>query len=299
MGSFSEGFWDLFIFVCSVGGILALFLFVKRFAGPRPPGEAVQTMGHKWDGDLEELNNPLPTWWLNLFYITLAFGVVYLLLYPGVGSHSMLLGWTQVRQYEEEMAAAEARYGPLFEQYLKQDIVAVAQDAEARKMGRRLFVNYCAQCHGSDAGGSPGFPNLRDDDWQYGGDPDTIKTTILKGRNGVMPPWGEALGEDGVKNATQYVLQLNGRQVDEAAAEAGQAQFKQFCAACHRADGSGNQELGAPNLTNDVWRYGGSPKAIEATIAGGRQGQMPPHEEFLGEAKAHILAAYVYGLSRE
>jgi cytochrome c oxidase cbb3-type subunit 3 len=297
MTSFTDGLWNMLIFIGTIGGIVGLFLFTRSYAAGRPPGEGVQTMGHKWDGDLEELNNPLPRWWLNMFYITLAWGVVYLLLYPGVGTHAMLLGWSQVKQYEEEMAAADARFGPIFDQYVNQEIAAVSRDPNALKIGRRLYLNYCAGCHGSDAGGNPGFPNLRDEHWQYGGTPETIKTSILNGRTGVMPPWRDAVGDEGVNNLTQYVLSLSGRDADKAAADAGKTLFATSCVACHGADGTGNPELGAPDLTNNVWLYGGSPGVIAETIAGGRQGQMPAHGDFLGEAKSHLLAAYVYSLS--
>lgn len=299
MTSFTDGIWNMIIFVGTVGGIIVLFLFVKSYSAGRPKSEGVQSMGHKWDGDLEELNNPLPRWWLNMFYITMAWGIVYLLLYPGLGSHPMLLGWSQVKQYDEQMAAANERYGPIFEQFMTQDIAVVARDPEAEKIGRRLFLNYCASCHGSDAGGNPGFPNLRDGDWLHGGTPQAIETTIMKGRNGTMPAWGSVVGEEGVKNLTQYVLSLNGRDFDAGAAKAGEQSFNTLCVACHGKGGVGNQELGAPNLTNNIWLYGGSPKAIETSIANGRQGQMPPHADFLGEAKVHLLAAYVYGLSNK
>lgn len=299
MTSFTDGIWNMIIFVGTVGGIIVLFLFVKSYSAGRPKGEGVQSMGHKWDGDLEELNNPLPRWWLNMFYITMAWAIVYLLLYPGVGSHPMLLGWSQVKQYDEQMAAAEERYGPIFEQFVGEDIAVVARSPEALKIGRRLFVNYCASCHGSDAGGNPGFPNLRDENWLYGGTPQAIKTSILNGRNGVMPAWGEAVGEEGVHNLTQYVLSLNGRDADQVAAKAGEETFNTMCVACHGKGGVGNQEIGAPNLTNNVWLYGGSPTAIEASITNGRHGQMPAHADFLGEAKAHLLAAYVYSLSNK
>jgi cytochrome c oxidase cbb3-type subunit 3 len=297
--SFTDGFWNMLIFVGTVGSIIVLFLFTRNYSADRPPGEGVQSMGHKWDGDLEELNNPLPRWWLNLFYITMVWAVVYLLLYPGVGSHPMLLGWSQVKQYDEEMAAAELRYGPIFEQFMNEDIAVVARSPEALKSGRRLFVNYCASCHGSDAGGNPGFPNLRNNDWLYGGTPEAIKTSIMNGRNGVMPPWGAVVGDEGVKNVAQYVLSLNGREFDEAAAKIGEKTFNTLCVACHQAGGIGNQALGAPNLTNDTWLYGGSPRTIEASIANGRQGQMPAHADFLGEAKSHLLAAYVYSLTNK
>ncbi len=299
MGNFSEGFWDIFIFIFTVGGIFALYLFLRAYSADRAEGEKAQTMGHVWDEDLAELNNPLPRWWLNLFYITLAFAVGYLFLYPGLGSNDMALGWTQVKQYEEEMAAAEARYGPLFERYAETEIPVLAGDPEAMKVGERLFATYCTTCHGSDARGVRGFPNLTDSDWLYGGDPVDIETSILAGRNGVMPKLADALGgEAGVHEVVQYVLGLSGREVEAGAAQAGKAKFEQLCAACHMPDGTGNQALGAPNLTDDIWLYGGSPAAVEATIVNGRQGYMPAHREFLGEAKVHLLATYVYGLSR-
>jgi len=300
VGNFSEQFWDLFIVVVTIGGIFALFLFVASFSGSTGGGDKPETMGHTWDGDLAEFNNPLPGWWNVMFYLTMIFGVLYLLFYPGLGSNSMFLGWTQVKQYEQEMARAEETYGPLYERFLGMDLAAVAADPDGGKMGRRLFLNYCAQCHGSDAAGARGFPNLTDDDWLYGGEPEHIQTTILAGRMGVMPAWIEPLGgEAGVQDMAQYVLSLAGRD-DHDAAAAGRAkpQFETLCAACHGADGTGNIQLGAPNLTNDVWLYGGSKGAIEHTLTHGRNGQMPPYGEFLGEAKSHVVAAYVYGLGR-
>jgi len=299
MTSFTDGIWNMLIFVGTVGGIIVLFLFTRNYSGERPAGEAAQSTGHKWDGDLEELNNPLPRWWLNMFYITMIWGVVYLLLYPGVGTHSMLLGWSQVKQYDEQMADAEKRYGPIFEQFLSQDVAVVARSPEALKIGRRLFMNYCAACHGSDAGGNPGFPNLRDGDWLYGGAPEAIKASIMDGRIGVMPNWDAALGEEGVKELTQYILRLNGRDSDEAAAKAGEKTFNALCTSCHGKGGVGNQQLGGPSLVDKTWLYGGSPKTIEASIANGRKGEMPPHADFLGEAKSHLLAAYVFSLSNK
>jgi len=299
MTSFTDGIWNMLIFVGTVGGIIVLFLFTKNYSGEQPAGESVQSTGHKWDGDLEELNNPLPRWWLNMFYITMIWGVGYLLLYPGVGTHSMLLGWSQVKQYDEQMADAEKRYGPIFEQFVSQDVAVVARSPEALKIGRRLFVNYCAACHGSDAGGNPGFPNLRDVDWLHGGSPEAIKASIMDGRIGVMPNWDAAVGEEGVKELTQYILRLNGRDSDEAAAKAGEKTFNALCTSCHGKGGVGNQQLGGPSLVDKTWLYGGSPKTIEASIANGRKGEMPPHADFLGEAKSHLLAAYVFSLSNK
>jgi cytochrome c oxidase cbb3-type subunit 3 len=297
MGNFSEGFWNLFLVVVTLGSIGAMALLVKMLTKGKTASSTEETTGHVWDEDLRELNNPLPAWWRNMFYITLIFGVIYLLLYPGLGTNAMFLGWTQIGQYEEEMAEAEAKYGPLFDRFLNEPIESLAGNPEALKMGERLYASYCTQCHGSDAGGVRGYPNLRDGDWLWGGTPDRIEESILKGRQAAMPAWGDALKEDGVKDMTQYVLSLAGREHDAAAAERGKTKYT-VCLACHGPEGKGNPALGAANLTDDVWLYGGSPKAIEATIRGGRNGIMPAHEEFLGAAKVHLLSAYVYSLSR-
>lgn len=299
MADFTSSFWNWYIIIPTLGGILACFLLVRWLSGGNvKAGDKAESMGHVWDENLEELNNPLPSWWLKMFYITMVFGLVYLTLYPGLGSFPGLLGWTSVGQYQREMDLADASYGPLFTKYSEMPIIAVAADPEAHKMGERLFVTYCAVCHGSDARGARGFPNLRDNDWLYGGAPDQIEQTILAGRSGVMPSWQEALGGDeGVADVVQYVLSLSGRNVDQTAATRGKEKFQALCVACHGPDGKGNQALGAPNLTDNIWLYGGSEKAVTETVAKGRNGQMPPHKEFLGEDKVHLLAAYVYSLS--
>lgn len=300
MADFTSGFWTYFISIGTLGGIFGM-IWLNWWLNRTPTqkeGEAVESMGHIWDGDLEELNNPIPKWWLNMFYATIVFGLIYLVLYPGLGSFPGLLGWTQEGQWEEEVAIADSRFGALYDEYLVRDIRELVEDEQVVGMGERLFVNYCSVCHGSDAGGGPGYPNLRDNDWLYGGNPEQIKHSILEGRNGIMPPWQQVLGEDGVQQVTQYVLSLNGRQHDAQRAEEGSKLYAANCVACHGADGKGNTALGAPNLTNNIWLYGGSPKAIVQTIAEGRQGQMPAQRDFLGEAKVHLLATYVYSLSR-
>jgi cytochrome c oxidase cbb3-type subunit 3 len=300
MADFTSNFWSWFIIVPVVGGIAALFWFNLAWSEPkRKAGARVQSMGHVWDQDLKELNNPLPGWWLNLFYITLVFSVVYLVLYPGLGSFAGVLGWTEVKQYDAQVKAAEERFSPLYEKYFREHLEALAGDPEALKTGERLFVNYCTTCHGSDARGAPGFPNLRDGGWLYGGKPEQIKTTIMNGRSGTMPAWGASLGRDGVFNVTEHVLSLNGRRVNENAARAGEKIFKQTCVACHGPEGKGNPAIGAPDLTNNIWLYGGSQKAVMKSIANGRQGHMPAHKDFLGEPRVHLLAAYVYSLSKK
>ncbi|MFZ5511571.1 MAG: cytochrome-c oxidase, cbb3-type subunit III, partial [Pseudomonadota bacterium] len=292
MSDFVSGFWSVYIGAITVVSVLAcgvlLYLNSKRRAAPA--GEA-QLHGHTWDEDLQEYDNPLPRWWMWLFYLTIVFALGYLAVYPGLGSFQGAFGWSQVQQYQDEMARAEAQYGPLFAKYLQQDLKAVAADPEAKKMGERLFLTYCAQCHGSDARGARGFPNLTDADWLYGGEPAQIKTSILEGRTGVMPPLGAALGGEGVKDAAHYVRSLSGLAHDSIRAARGKELFAQNCAACHGAEAKGNIALGAPNLTDKTWLYGSSEATVIETITKGRSNQMPAHKEFLGEAKSHLLAA--------
>ena len=297
MSDFTSPFWSWFIIAVAGAGII--WLVVLLVINSKTTGEVGVPTGHVWDENLEELNNPLPRWWLYMFYLTIAFAIGYLILYPGMGAYKGLLNWTSAGQYETEVKAADAQYGPLFDKYLKQDLVAVAHDKKANKMGERLFVTYCAVCHGSDARGARGFPNLRDNDWLYGGEPETIKTTIMYGRQAAMPAWGSVLGEEGVNEVANYVMSLSGRKVDQALAEKGKAKFATYCAGCHMPDGKGNHAVGAPNLTDNIWLYGGSPRTIKKTITAGRNGRMPAHADFLGEAKVHLLAAYVYSLSME
>lgn len=300
MADFTSSFWSWFIIIPVVGGIVGMFILnLWLTESKRSPTARPKTMGHVWDENLEELNNPLPGWWLNLFYILLAFGAIYVVLYPGLGNFAGALGWSQIKQYEEELASAEQRYGPIYEKYFRTHIEDLARDRQALKTGGRLFLTYCAVCHGSDARGGHGFPNLRDGDWLYGGKPEQVKASIMNGRTGVMPAWAAALGREGVFNVAEYVLSLNGRRVNENAARDGEQKFKQFCVACHGPDAKGNQSVGAPNLTNNIWLYGGSQRAVMKSIAEGREGRMPAHKDFLGEAKVHLLAAYVYSLSQQ
>lgn len=301
MSDFTSDVWSTLVAVISLASIVACAVFLKAFSTRRAAKEEqVGTTGHLWDEDLTEWNNPLPQWWIWLFYITIVFGLVYLALYPGLGSFAGYFGWSARGQYDQETARARDQYGPIFEKHLKQDLKAVAADPEARQTGQRLFLTYCAQCHGSDAGGARGFPNLRDRDWLYGGEPETIKASIADGRTGVMPPLGVAVGGDeGAKDVAHYVLSLSGRTHDSLRAFSGKAKFQQTCVACHGPEGKGNRQLGAPDLTDRVWLHGGSEEAIVETIMRGRKGEMPAHKAFLDEAKIHLLAAYVYGLSQE
>jgi len=298
MSDFVDGFWSLYIAGITLVSIVACALLLTMQHKKRAAGEAVGTTGHQWDEDLAEYNNPLPKWWMWLFWITIVFGLVYLALYPGMGAFKGVLGWTSTGQYKAEQASADATYGPVFKKYATMEIEAIAKDPQAKAMGERMFLTYCSQCHGSDARGSKGFPNLADNDWLWGGAPENILTTILEGRNGNMPPMGAAVGgPEGVKEVANYVLSLSGAAHDAKLAEAGKAKFA-ACAACHGPEAKGNPALGAPNLTDKTWLHGGSLAAISEQIDKGRVNVMPAHKEFLGPERSRILAAYVWGLSQ-
>ncbi len=295
-----SSFWSWWVIIITVGNIVACYWLVQWATKPHK-GEAAtgDVTGHKWDDNLEEYNNPLPRWWLWLFYITIVFGLAYIVMYPGLGKYAGTKQWTSTGQYESEIQQANAKYDPIFAAYAQQSVEDLAKDAKAVQVGQRLFLNYCATCHGSTATGYTGFPNLTDGSWLYGGTPDAIKTSILDGRMGAMPPWEAPLGAQGLEQVTQYVLSLSGRKHDAAQAAAGKTMYDTMCVACHGIDGTGNQAIGAPNLTDNIWLYGASPGVIKNTIAKGRNGVMPAHRDFLGEDKVHVLAAYVYSLSAQ
>lgn len=291
---FTSGFWDVYIAVLTVVSIVACAVFLKS-QSVRGASEA-KTTGHTWDEDLAEYNNPLPRWWSWLFYITIVFSLGYLVLYPGLGSWQGTLGWSQISQLEQENAVAERRFGPLYEKFAAMEVEALAKNAEGLAVGQKLFLNNCAQCHASDGGGSRGFPNLADKDSLYGIDAKTLRTSIEDGRKGTMPPFGEALGGEGVKNVTSYVMSLSGRATDSIRTAQGKEVFQSTCAACHGAEGKGNAALGAPNLTDKIWLHGGSDERIIESIARGRSSDMPAHKGKLTAAQIHLLTAYVYSL---
>ncbi len=304
MADFTSPFWDGFIVVLTLLGIIGCGILLwsqshHKLTLSSETGLPPETTGHVWDEDLSELNTPMPRWWMWLFYITIVFSLAYLFLYPGLGAYAGKLGWKSTGQYQDEQKQADADYGPLFAKYLKQDLKLVAADPKAHVIGERLFLTYCSQCHGSDAGGNKGFPNLTDKDWLYGGEPDTIKTTILNGRNGQMPSMAAALGsEKDIENVAHYVLSLSNSTSDPIKAAYGKAKFG-ACAACHGANAHGNPMMGAPNLTDKTWLHGGSVSTVMETIRKGRTNTMPAFTQFLGEAKVHVLAAYVWSLSND
>jgi cytochrome c oxidase cbb3-type subunit III len=292
--------WSVFIVLVTLLNIFGCLWLLRWTSKPRAAGEKIgggADTGHVWDKDLREYNNPLPRWWLWLFYITVAFGLIYLALYPGLGTFSGLKGWTQSGQYEQEKAAAEAKAAAYLAPFASMTIPQLAADPKAMATARNLFQVNCAQCHGSDGGGARGFPNLTDANWQWGDDPDTVVQTITAGRMAVMPPWGPVLGAQGVDQAVAYVQQLSGQPADTTLALAGQTLFETNCAACHGFDGKGNPILGAPNLTDDIWLYGGDAATLHQTLENGRNGQMPAFGERLGPERVRLLAAYAIQLA--
>ncbi|MCU8069124.1 MULTISPECIES: cytochrome-c oxidase, cbb3-type subunit III [unclassified Shewanella] len=321
-----SSFWSVWITVLSLVVIAGCFLLLRVCSKNTTDIKEGESMGHSFDG-IEELNNPLPKWWSYMFYITIVFGLIYLALFPGLGNYKGLLGWTSSNQsigtehgikadsaaaielaakeglyvqYDQEVKHADEKYGPIFAAYLATPLEELVKNQEALKVGGRLFLQNCAQCHGSDARGSKGFPNLTDGDWLYGGELATIKTTIMAGRHGMMPPKGGLPIEDSeIAGLAEYVVKLSGREHDEKLAAQGQGSFMKGCFACHGMDAKGNKFMGAPNLTDDVWLYGGSRGMIEETIKHGRAGVMPAWKDVLGEEKVHVITAYVYSLSNK
>jgi len=265
----------------------------------RPEDPAADSTTHTWDGDLQEYNNPLPRWWLNLFYITVVFSVVYLVLYPGFGSFPGILGWSQVGQYETERAEAEARYGEVFAAFASVPYAELARNPEAVQLGANQFANNCATCHGSDARGAKGFPNLTDNDWLYGGSPEAIEQSIKFGRIGAMPALGAALGEKGVNDVIGYIRSLQGREIDSSRAAAGKQQYAMLCASCHGPDGVGNQALGAPNLADEIWLHGAGDPDMRSVINEGRVNEMPPHGDLLGDDRIRVLVAYLLSINEQ
>lgn len=316
-----SSFWSIWITVITLGSILGCYLLLRWCLQNKTGVEEGDDMHHEFDG-IVELNNQLPRWWTILFYICIVWGLIYLVLYPGLGNFKGLWNWQSsnqavkslaesraaveanktngvINQYDREVEFANERFAPIFDGYFKQPITELAKDAEALKIGQRLFGQNCSQCHGSDARGQRGFPNLADNDWLYGGSPEKITETLMNGRQGLMPAQLDAMGEKGIEDLVAYVLSLSNRpDLDRAKVEAGKEKFA-ICAACHGQDGKGNQLLGAPNLTDQIWLYGGTDKAISETLTHGRNGVMPSFKTTLGEKKIHLVSAYVYSLSQD
>lgn len=297
MSDFTSGFWSLYVAGITLAGVfacVALLWWTLRMNAAVKPDEST---GHVWDGDLTERNNPLPRWWVGMFAISCVFALGYLALYPGLGTFKGMLDWTQGNQYESQVRAYDEKIAPIYAAFASQGVEQLAKDPRAMAIGDRLFMNNCAQCHGSDARGSRGFPNLADAHWNWGGTPEHIAQTIAEGRTGMMPPMAAAVGgAEEVRAVAQYVLGLSGGKHDSALAAQGKEKFV-VCAACHGEAGKGNPMLGAPDLTDGVFTHGADTEAhIVEMIDKGKTAQMPAWKHKFSPEQLRVLTAYVWGL---
>ena len=299
MSDFTSNFWSVFVAGVTVVSIVACLLLLWFGGKAKVITTSDNTTVHVWDGDLREMNNPLPRWWAWLFVITVVFALVYLALYPGLGTYGGKFGWSSAGQHQAEVEKGNADVAPLYAKYAAMNPQDVAKDPKAMAIGERLFMNTCAPCHGSDARGNKGIPNLTDNDWLGGGTPDIIKNNIIQGRIGMMPPMAEAVGTaDDVKNVANYVLSLSGSPHDSLRASLGKPKFV-VCAACHGADGKGIQAIGSANLTDNIWLHGNGEAAIIEMINNGKTNVMPAQVDKFTPEQIHVLASYVWGLSNK
>jgi len=292
-------FWSWFITALAVLNIVGVAVLLWWTARRRPGDPAPEDTSHYWDGDITEYNKPMPRWWINGFYATIVFGIGYVIWFGGFGSFAGLGAWSSKDEHARDKALWDARLETTFRPYAGKPLNELAIDPAAVALGRSIFANTCAACHGSSAQGAIGYPNLTDSIWHWGGTPDDILATVLNGRQGMMPALGAAMGgEQAVRETAVYVQSLSGQKVDLGLAAAGAPRFAGLCAACHGPDGKGNTLMGAPDLTDDYWLYGGDLASIRAGIDHGRAGAMPAHATILGETRARLAAAYVYSLSQ-
>ncbi|MCB4365800.1 cytochrome-c oxidase, cbb3-type subunit III [Hydrogenophaga taeniospiralis] len=299
MSDFTSDFWHLYVGGLTLVSIIACLILLWISGTTKANTHADNTTGHVWDGDLAEMNNPLPRWWVYLFIITVLFALAYGALYPMFGKFQGVLGWSSQGQHTSEVAKVEAAIAPIYAKFNGMTPEQIAGDAQAMAIGERLFMNYCAQCHGSDARGAKGFPNLTDGDWLGGGDHAIIKKTIAQGRIGVMPPMAAAVGSaEDVRNVANYVLSLSGSPHDSVRASQGKEKFA-ACAACHGMDGKGMAAVGAANLTDGTWLHGWGEEAIIRAVNNGFTNQMPGQSALLNEAQINVLASYVWGMSNK
>jgi cytochrome c oxidase cbb3-type subunit 3 len=302
MSDFVSSGWAWYVAAIVVFGLVYCLVVLVGAARHKvvydAQGNVDKTTGHVWDGDLQELNNPLPRWWLVLFILTLVFAVVYLALYPGLGVYQGKLNWSAVGQLQNENRKAEDAQSLVYAKFEGKSVEDLSRDPAAQAIGERLFLNSCAACHGSDAKGSKSFPNLTDSDWLYGGSPDKIIETIHAGRKGMMPPMAAAVGgPDEVRQVAHYVLSLSGSAHNAVLAAQGRAKFNAACAACHGAEGKGNQALGAANLSDKIWLHGWGEEAIIRAVNNGITNMMPAQSPRLSDEQIRVVASYVWGLS--
>lgn len=293
MADLPRDFWSGWIIVLttvSLAGLLWVVLGV--FFGKDKGHDAAHEP--TWDGNLKEGDSAPPMWWFWMILSAMVFSVVYLMLYPGLGSFAGAFRWSQGGQLATNQQLYELEFEAARAELLQRPLGELAQDPVAMHAAERLFIDNCAACHGVDAAGQADhFPNLRDADWLWGGEAAQIEQSIRNGRSGVMIAWQAVLGDAGVTNVADYVLQLAAGSASEE--HAGRQQYMTLCVACHGPDGAGNQLLGAPRLNDDIWLYGGSREAIEYTLVNGRNGMMPAFEGRLDELQIKLLVAWLAG----
>ena len=292
--------WSIFVMALVALNLVGCVWLIWWTARRRPGDPGATDTSHVWDGDLTEYNKPMPRWWINLFYLTIVFAIGYLVWYPGMGAFAGTAGWTSAKQHDADKAEQDRKLAEAFAPYARMSIAAIAKDARALKLGRAIFANNCATCHGSAGQGAKGYPDLTDAIWHWGGTPEKVLETVLGGRQAAMPGWEAALGgPQGVTAVAVYVQSLSGQKVDTTLANIGGAKFAGICIGCHGVEGKGNPDLGAPDLTDGYWLYGGDIASIERSIAQGRNGMMPAHAPIIGETRARLVAAYAWTLSEQ
>lgn len=301
-----SGGWSWYVIALIVLNIAGCAWLLWWTAKRRPGDPKPEDTSHVWDGDITEYNKPLPKWWINLFWLTIVFGIGYLIWYPGFGNFTGYANWSSQNEHARDKATDDAKLEATFARYKGQPIDTLAMDPAARQLGRSIFNNTCATCHGSSAQGAVGYPNLADGIWHWGGEPDRVLETVIQGREGVMPEWGTVLNGMGGDNAVDQVIayvrtmsQADRSLHNDYMAAQGKKLYDGVCVACHGIDGKGNQAMGAPDLTDEYWMYGSNKESLRQTIAKGRHGSMPAHGELLGDTRARLVAAYVWSLSNE
>ncbi len=289
MADMPSDFWSGWIVVLTIAGTIGLGWLIVGvyFSGDDHGDEATPV----WDETLTEGSNPAPMWWFWMIFVSLIFSVVYLMLYPGLGSYQGTLQWSQGGEYEEKADRFEAAFADERARLSAMSLQDLQQHPKAMASARRIFDQHCSACHGPDAAGQASmFPDLTDDVWQWGGDSVQIERSIRQGRQAVMVGWASILGDPGVEQMADYVRLL---QSDSVSGHPSHSSFTQYCAACHGANGAGMAVLGGPNLTDSVWLYGDDDQALLQTIAEGRSGTMPAFQERLDDTQVLLLVAWI------
>lgn len=287
MADLPTGFWSGWIIVLTCVSLATLIWLVFSVyfapgANEHPEAEPI------WDNDLREGSNAPPLWWFWMLLAALVFSLIYLMLYPGLGSYKGLLNWSQGKRIVESYETYDTSFQEIRADIAASSLAEIQNDLDLMQVAERIFRRECSACHGPDARGQVSlFPNLMDIDWQWGSSSEQIEQTIRGGRRANMLAWQTILGDDAVDQVADYVANFS----DSDDSHPGKAVFQQSCAACHGLDGVGNPLLGAPNLADNIWLYGGDLETVRASISAGRNGVMPSFEKRLDDAQIKLLVA--------